>query len=148
MQRPPRLLCREPTPRRIIPGVEFPRASDLIFVAKLTKRLITPFVLCLLAFGILSNRILSLRQFTVRINQNVSFHLPVDNTTPSRANRRTFLLALPNEGVSDLPQVPRQVIEIKTAPPSLPGYSLFHLRFHADPASRPSIYILESALNL
>jgi len=84
----------------------------------------------------------------VRINQNVSFHLPVDDTTPSRANRRTFLLALPNEGVSDLPQVPRQVIEIKTAPPSLPGYSLVHLRFHADPASRPSIYILESALNL
>jgi hypothetical protein len=119
-----------------------------LILAKLTKRLITPVILFLLALGILSNRILLLRHFTQRLNQNVSVHLPVDNTTPARGNRRTFLLALPNEAVSDLPHVPRQVIEIKTDPPSLPGYPLVHLRFQGDPASRPSIYLLESALNL
>ena len=123
------------------------RVIELVLV-KLSKRIITPLILCLLGLGILSNRILSLRQLALRINQNASFHLPVDNATPSRANGRTYLLALPNEGVADLPHVPRHAIEIKTDPPFLAGYSLVHLRFQGDPPARPSLYLLESALNL
>lgn len=89
-----------------------------------------------------------LRQFAVRLNQNTSFQLPVNNTTPSHADRRPFLIAIPNESVSDLPQLPRDVIETKTDPASTLEDSWVHIRFQTDLASRPSVYLLQSVLNL
>jgi hypothetical protein len=120
----------------------------LLVSAKLSKRLATPLILCLLGLAILSNRFFVLRQFTVRFNQNASFHLPIDNTTPSQAGKRTFLIAIPNEGVSDLQHLPRDAIGIKTDPGGAPRDSRVLFKFQTDLSSDPPTYILQSALNL
>jgi hypothetical protein len=120
----------------------------LLVIAKLSKKLATSLILCLLGLAILSNRFFVLRQFTVRLNQNASFHLPIDNTTPSQAGKRTFLVAIPNEGVSDLQQLPRDAIGIKTDPEVAPRDFRVLCKFQTDLSSRPPTYILQSALNL
>jgi hypothetical protein len=120
----------------------------LMALAKLIKRLATPLILCLLGLAILSNRFFVLRQFTVRLNQNASFHLPIDSTIPSQAGKRTFVIAIPNEGVSDLQQLPRDAIGNKTDPGVAPRDSWVLFKFQTDLSSRPPTYILQSALNL
>jgi hypothetical protein len=119
----------------------------LVVLAKLSKKLAAPLILCLLSL-VLSNRFFVLRQFTVRLNQNASFHLPIDNTTPSQAGKRTFLIAIPNEGVSDLQQLHRNAIGIKTDPEVAPRDFRVLSKFQTDLSSRPATYILQSALNL
>lgn len=119
----------------------------LIILAKLNKRLATALILCLLGVAILSNRFFSLRQFAVRFNQNVSFQLPVDSATPAQPDRRVFLIAVPNEGVSDLQQL-AQDIEIRPDPLGTFSDSCVPLRFQTVPSSRLPSYILQSALNL
>src|SRR6266498_5747001 len=130
------------------PILSFSVQRGLLVSAKLSKRLSTPLILCLLGLAILSNRVFVLRQFTVRLNQNASFHLPIDNTTPSQAGKRTFLVAIPNEGVSDLQQLPRDAIGIKTDPGGAPRDSWVLFKFQTDLSSGPPTYILQSALNL
>ena len=115
---------------------------------KLSKKLATPLILCLLGLAILSNRFYVLRQFTVRLNQNASFHLPIDSTTPSQAGKGTFLIAMPNEGVSDLQQHPRDAIGIKTDPGGASRDSRVLSKLQTDLSSSPPTYILQSALNL
>jgi hypothetical protein len=119
----------------------------LIKLAKLNKRLATTLILCLLGVAILSNRFFSLRQFTVRLNQNVSFQLPVDSATPAQPDRKAFLIAVPNESVSDLQQLARD-IEIRPNPASTFRDSRVPSRFQTVPSSRLPSYILQSALNL
>jgi len=114
----------------------------------LSKKLATPLILCLLGLAILSNRVFVLRQFTARLNQNASFHLPIDNTTPSQAGKRTFLIAIPNEGVSDLQQLARDTIGIKTDSGGAPRDSRVLFKFETELSPRPPAYILQSALNL
>jgi hypothetical protein len=128
--------------------LNFSAQRGLLVSAKLSKRLATPLILCLLGLAILSNRFFVLRQFTVRFNQNASFHLPIDNTTQSQAGKRTFLIAIPNEGVSDLQHLPRDAIGIKTDPGDAPRDSRVLFEFQTDLSSRPPAYILQSALNL
>jgi hypothetical protein len=128
--------------------LNFSAQRDLLVLAKLSKKLATPLILCLLGVAILSNRVFVLRQFTVRLNQNASFHLPIDNTTPSQAGKRTFLIAIPNEGVSDLQQLPRDAGGIKTDPGGAPRDSWVLFKFQTDLSSGSPTYILQSALNL
>src|SRR5262245_19000076 len=113
----------------------------------MNKRLATTLFLCLLSVAILSNRFFGLRQFTVRLNQNVSVQLPVDNTTPGQPVRRAFLIAVPNVGGSDLQELAR-AIEIRPEPAGAFSDSHAPFRFQAVPSSRLPIYILQSALNL
>jgi hypothetical protein len=120
----------------------------LLVLTKLSKKLATSLILCLLGLAILSNRFFVLRQFTVRLNQNASFHLPIDNTTPSQAGKRTFLIAMPNEGVSDVQQLPRDAIGKKTDPEVATRDFRVLSKFETDLFSRPPAYILQSALNL
>jgi len=89
-----------------------------------------------------------LRQFTVRLSQTASFSLPVDNTAPSQANRRAFLIAIPNEGVPDLQQLSRDAIGIKPDPAGARRDTRVLFRFQSDLSSRPPAYILQSVLNL
>ena len=138
-------------PKQVIvtkPMLNFSAQRDLLVLAKLSKKLATSLILCLLGVAILSNRVFVLRQFTVRLNQNASFHLPIDNTTPSQAGKRTFLVAIPNEGVSDLQQLPRDAIGNKTDPGGAPRDSWVLFKFQTDLSSGPPTYILQSALNL
>ena len=121
---------------------------DLLVVAKLSKRLTTTLILCLLGLAILSNRVFMLRQVTVRLNQNTGFHLPIDDTTPFQGGKRTFLVAVANEDVSDLLQLPRDAVGIKTDPGCAPRYSRIPFEFQTDLSSRPPTYILQCALNL
>ncbi|PYJ67688.1 MAG: hypothetical protein DME76_14625 [Verrucomicrobia bacterium] len=114
----------------------------------MSKRLATFFILCLLGLAILSNRLFVLRQFTVRLSQTASFSLPVDNTAPSQANRRAFLIAIPNEGVPDLQQLSRDAIGIKPDPAGARRDTRVLFRFQSDLSSRPPAYILQSVLNL
>src|SRR5262245_44343715 len=119
----------------------------LIILAKLNRRLATTLFLCVLGVAILSNRFFGLRQFTVRLNQNVSFQLPVDNTIPVQSDKRAFLIAVPNEGIADLQQLARA---IETGPDSASAlsHSLVSLKFQILPSPRLPSYILQSALNL
>jgi hypothetical protein len=119
----------------------------LMSLGKLNKRLATSLILCLLGVAILSNRFFSLRQFTVRLNQNVSFQLTRDNTTPAQPDRRAFLIAVLNEGVSDLQQLARD-IEIRPAPAGALSDSRVPFGFQTVSSSRLPSYILQSALNL
>src|SRR5262245_29115849 len=119
----------------------------LIILAKLNRRLATTLILCLLGVAILSNRFFGLRHFTVRLNQNVSFQLLVDSTTPAQPDRRAFLIAVPNEAVSDLQQLARD-IEVRPDPVATLSDSRVPLRFQTVPSSRLPSYILQSALNL
>jgi hypothetical protein len=128
--------------------LNFSTPPGLIILEKLSKRLATTIILCLLGFAILSNRFYTLRQFTARFNQNASFYLPVDNPTPSQTDRRTFLIALPNEGVSDVQQLSRDSLEIKPIPAGALGNSRILFGFHANVCVRPPAYILQSVLNL
>jgi len=128
--------------------LNFSVQRDLFVLAKLSKKLATPLILCLLGVAILSNRFFVLRQFTVRLNQNASFYLPIDNTTQSQAGKRTFLIAIPNEGVSDLQHLPRDASGIKTDPGGAPRDSPVLFKFQTDLSSGPPTYILQSALNL
>jgi hypothetical protein len=113
----------------------------------LDRRLVTTLVLCLLGVAILSNRFFGLRQFAVRFNQNVSFQLPVDNTTPVQSHKRAFLIALPNEGIADLQQLAR-AIEIRPDSAIALSDSGVSLKFQIVPSPRLPSYILQSALNL
>ena len=122
--------------------------SDLLKLGKLSKRLITPLILLFLGLGLLSNRFFVLRQFTVRLNQNVSFHLPWGNALPLQADKRTFLLAISNESVSDLQQPPRPAIAITTKSAVTLRASWLFFEFQNGLSSRPPFYILQSALNL
>jgi hypothetical protein len=138
-------------PKQVIvtkPMLNFSAQRDLLVLAKLSKKLAASLILCLLGVAILSNRVFVLRQFTVRLNQNASFHLPIDNTTPSQAGKRTFLIAIPNEGVSDLQQLPRDAIGIKTVPGGAQRNFRVLFEFQTDLSSRPPTYILQSSLNL
>src|SRR5262245_10686920 len=119
----------------------------LIILAKLNKRLATTLILCLLGVAILSNRFYGLRQFTVRLNPNASVQLPVDNATPGQPVRRAFLIAVPNEGGSDLQQLAR-ALEIRPEPAGAFSDSHVPFRFQTVPSSRLPSYILQSALNL
>jgi len=113
----------------------------------LNKRLATTLILCLLGVAILSNRFFGLRQFTVRLNQNASIQLPVDNTTPGQPNKRAFLIALPNEGIADLQQLAR-AIEIRPDSAIALSASRVSLKFQIVSFPRLPNYILQSALNL
>jgi hypothetical protein len=128
--------------------VEFIGAAWFICFSELSKKLATSLILCLLGLAILSNRFFVLRQFTGRLNQNASFHLPIDNTTPSQAGKRTFLIAISNEGISDLQQLPRGAIVIKTDPEGASRDSRVPFKFQTKPSSSSPTYILQSALNL
>ena len=130
------------------PVLNFSAQPDLIILAKLSKRLATSLILCLLGLAILSNRFFILRQFTVRFNQNASFKLPVGNTAPAQADRRAFLIAIPNEGASDLQQLARDVSEIRPEPVGALRDSRVPFRFQTVSSSRLPSYILQSALNL
>lgn len=77
-----------------------------------------------------------------------SFQLPLDNTRRSQAERRTVLVSLANQGVSDLEQLPRDTIRIKTDPGGALRDSRVLFKFQSEHCSRPSTYILESVLNL
>jgi hypothetical protein len=112
------------------------------------RRLATSLILCFLGVAILSNRFFILRQFAVRPNQNASFQLPVDNTAPAQADRRAILIAIPNEGVSDLQQLTRDAIEIRPDPAGALEDSRVPVRFQTVSSSRLPSYILQSALNL
>jgi hypothetical protein len=114
----------------------------------LSKRLATSLILCLLGLAILSNRVFILRQFTVRLNQNASFQLPVDTTTPTQADRRALLIAIPNEGISDLQQLARNAIEIRPDPAGPLSHSHVPFRFHTGFSPKLPSYIFQSALNL
>jgi hypothetical protein len=117
-------------------------------LAKLSKKLATSLIVCLLGLAILSNRFLVLRQFTVKLNPNASLHLPIDNPTRSQAGKRTFLIAISNEGISDLQQLPRAAIVIKTDPGGASRDSRVPFKFQTDISPSPPTYILQSALNL
>jgi hypothetical protein len=114
----------------------------------LIKKLATSIVLCLLGLAILSNRYLALRQFRLPLDQDVSFHLPVDTSRQSQPGRRTLLIATPNEGVSDPQLLSQDYLEIKkdAGGPLQDSPGLFRLQTHL--ASRPPTYILQSVLNL
>jgi hypothetical protein len=113
----------------------------------LNKRL-TPLILCLLGLAILSNRFFVLRQFTARLNQNATFHLASHNTTPPQTGKGTFFLATLNEDASDLQQLPRDAIGIKTVPGGAQRHFRVLFEFQTDLSSRPPTYILQSSLNL
>jgi len=100
-----------------------------------------------LGVAILSNRFFGLRQFTVRLNQNVNFQLPADNTTPGQPVRRAFMIAVPNEDGSGLQQLAR-ALEIRPEPAGTFSDSHVPFRFQTVPSSRLPSYILQSALNL
>jgi hypothetical protein len=128
--------------------LSFSRPRDLLDLAQLNKRLSTPVLLCLLGLAVLSNRVFVLRQFTARIDQNSSFHLPIHDAVPSHADKRTFLLAISNEGLSELQQLPRGAIGIEPDPEgALRDYRVLS-KSKTDLSSRPPAYILQSALNL
>jgi hypothetical protein len=118
----------------------------LIILAKLSKRLTTSLILCLLGVAILSNRFFVLRQFTVQLNQNASFNLPIHNTGSS--DKRTLYLAIPNESGSDLQQFPQDVIGINSDPESTHRDARVLSKFQTDLFSSPPTYIIQSALNL
>lgn len=130
------------------PMLYFSAQPGLIILAKLSKRLTTSLILCLLGLAILSNRFFILRQFTVRFNQSASFQQPVDNPARAQSGRRAFLIAIPNEGASDLQQLARDASEIGPGPAGALRHSLVPSRFQTVSSSRLPSYILQSALNL
>jgi hypothetical protein len=114
----------------------------------LSKKVATFLVLCLVGLAVLSNRFFMLRQFTVRLNQNVSFHLPIESSGPAQAGKTTLGVALTNEGVSELQPPPRDAVEIKTDPRDELRGSRIVANLPTDFSSRPPAYILQSVLNL
>jgi hypothetical protein len=114
----------------------------------LSKKLATSLVLFLISIAILSNRFFVLRQFTVRLNQNVTFHLPIESSGPAQAGKTTLGVALTNEGVSELQPPPRDAVEIKTGSRDELRGSRIVANFPTDFSSRPPAYILQSVLNL
>src|SRR5919109_4892459 len=130
------------------PMLSLSAQGGLLVLGKLSKKLAIALILCIFGVAILSNRFVVLRQFTLKLNQNGSFQLPIDNTTLPQAGNRTFLVAIPNEGVSDLQQLPRDAIGMKTNPGTVPRDSRVLFEFQPDLSSRPPTYILQSVLNL
>jgi hypothetical protein len=128
--------------------LNFSPQPGLMILTKLGKRLATSLILCFIGLAIPSNRFFILRQFTVRLNQNASFQLPLDNTAPTQADRRAFLIAIPNQGVSDVHQLARDAIEIRPDPAGALRDSRVPFGFQTVSSSRLPSYILQSALNL
>jgi hypothetical protein len=95
-----------------------------------------------------SNRFFLLRQFPHPLTQNASFHLPVDDTEQPPTGKRTLLIAIADETVSDLSQVSQG--SVATEADLRSGLSDFRLllKFQPSFSSRPPVYILQSALNL
>lgn len=127
-------------------AIEFVHGAWFNFFRKLSKRRIAPLILCLLILAILSNRLFTLRQFAVRLNQTASVHLPVDATKPFRSNRRPLVIALTKEGVSEFPQ-PRNELQIKIDPATIVNDARVHLKHQTYLASQ-SVFLLQSVLNL
>jgi len=102
-------------------------------------------ILCLFGLAILSNRFFGLRQFRFPLNQQVTFHLPINNTKQSQQGR-TLLVAIPNEA-SELQQLsPISIVIQKDAT------ELLQTPWASKPQSHPSLktptYFLQSVLNL
>jgi len=113
---------------------------------KLLKKLSIFIVLCLLGFALQSNRFFLLRQFRFSHNQQVAFHLPLDNAEQSRST--TILLATTNEGDSDVGQLARDSSAIETdLAIALRDFRVL-FKFQTPVSLRPPTYILQSALNL
>lgn len=121
---------------------------DLINLPKLSKKLATYLILCLLGLAISSNRLFLSRQFTHPLTQNASFHLPVDDTEQRPAGKRTLLIAVADETVSDLFQGSQHFVAIETDLRSALSDSRLPSKFQTPLSSRPAVYILQSALNL
>jgi hypothetical protein len=128
--------------------LSFSAHGDLIILAKLTKKLATSLILCVVGLAVLSNRLFILRQFMVRLDQSASFHLPIESTGPAQSNKTTFAVAIASEGVSELQQPPRNGIEIKTDPGDELRGSRIPFHIQTDLSSTPPPYILQSVLNL
>ncbi|HXF75149.1 MAG TPA: hypothetical protein VNN13_03575 [Methylomirabilota bacterium] len=120
-------------------------------VATLNKRLATFVILFLLLVGLgaLSNRFFGFAQFAARPSQNASLRPLSGGAAPFQADKRTFLVAIPNEGDFDLQQLPRGVIGTATpAAGARPPASRVLFEFQNALSSRSPAYILHSALNL
>jgi len=116
-------------------------------LAKLSQTSVTFIILCFLGLALLSNRLFVLRQLRASSNHNATFDLPVDTRSPSPSGKRIFLIATPNEGLSDLQQLSQDHIGNKTHPKSRQdSRDLF--AFQNVLSSGPPAYIFQSALNL
>jgi hypothetical protein len=113
----------------------------------LKNKLAPTLFLCLIGLAILSNRFFVLRQFTGNLNQNSSFHLPIDNATPSQY-AWTLKASLANEDDSDPQQFPRYVIVEKTVAGDTLRHSWFGSRSHSYLSPRLPTYILQSSLTI
>jgi len=114
----------------------------------LRNRFVIPFVACLLGIALLSNRALPLRQLPVRIEQQSSFHLPADKTGSSRVHHGPLLIAVSDEGISDLRQTPRNAMAIVTVPVSPIEERWAYVRLQSVFLHRVSVYLLQPVLNL
>jgi hypothetical protein len=141
-------MCRRHRRRRPGSWLSSVAQFDLINLPKLSKKLATYLILCLLGLAISSNRSFLLRQIPHPLTQNASFHLPVDDTKQFPAGKRALLIAVADETVSDLFQVSQDSVAIETDLRSALSASRLPAKFQTPLSSRPPVYILQSALNL
>ena len=128
-------------------SVEISGTGGLIILAKLSRTLVTSVLLCFVGLTILSNRVFVLRQLRASPNHSAAFDLSVDTGNASHSGKRLFLIATPNEGLSDLQQLSRDHIGNKTHPGS-PQDSRDYFAFPNLLSASSPVYIFQSALNL
>jgi len=114
----------------------------------LNKKLATHILLCFLGVALLSNRFFLLQQSRFQLDHNASLHLPLDNDEQPQEGRKTLLVALPNEGVTDLHEPALDAAQIVTDSGNALQGSRFLLALQILRSSPPPAYILQSALNL
>ena len=111
------------------------------------NKLVLALFLCLIGAAFLSNKFFVLRQFSEKLKQNSSVHLPVDREAPAPSARMCRAL-LPNDDDSDSQPLVRCVIGGKTTPGDRFPNFWFRFGLHTDLASKPPAYILQSSLTL
>jgi hypothetical protein len=112
------------------------------------KKSFAPLILCLLAIGVLSNRLFILRQFTVKPNQAVTVRLPSNSTAPSKAQPRSLLPPLSSEAAPELEESLRSGIAITTDATGTVGERSTLPTLQTRLSATPPTYILQSVLNL
>jgi hypothetical protein len=128
--------------------LNFVNQRDLLLVAKLSKRPLIFFVLCVLGLALLSGRAFALRQFSERFRAGATVRAPVRDAAPAQSGKRMLLLATPAEDLSNLEQSPENPMELALFPPETPRRSRIAAEFPTPLFSKPRAYIFQSALNL